>query len=140
MGHVHLVRSGGERRFGAADLLLQRLAHEQARLASLGLGGGERDDRALFFIGDANQTRGVAGLFLRFGVHERHRLAVPVDAVILRDRQVVGAGRLGLAHQRRRFIQLRRVAMRHHQDDAGRRFGGSDIDLNNAGRAQSSSI
>ena len=39
---VHLVRSGGKRGLGVADLLLQRLAHEQAGLRSLRLGGGER--------------------------------------------------------------------------------------------------
>jgi hypothetical protein len=44
--YVDLVRSGGEGGLGVADLLLQRLAHEQARLRSLGLSGGRRDDRA----------------------------------------------------------------------------------------------
>ena len=126
---VHLVRGGGKRRLCIADLLLQRLAHEQAGLASLGLGGGKRDDRVLLFIGNTDQTLGVVGLFLRLGEHERDRLAVPVDAVILHDGQIVGTGGLGLAHERRRFIEFRRVAMSHHEDDARRRLGRSDIDL-----------
>ena len=126
---IHLVRSGGERGLGVADLLLQRLAHEDAGLAALSLGGGERDDRALLFIGDADQGLRMLGLLLRLGEHDGDRLAVPVDAIILHDRQVVGTGRLGLAHERRRFIELRGVAMRHHQDDARRRFGRGGVDL-----------
>ena len=73
----------------------------------------------------------MVGLFLRLGEHNGDRLAVPVDAVILHDRQVVRTGGLGLAHERRRGIQLRGVAMRHHQDDARSRFGRSGIDLDN---------
>ncbi len=129
VGDIDLVRSSGERGLGVADLLLQRLAHEHAGLAALRLGGGERDDRALLFIGDADQALRMVGLLLRLGEHDGDRLAVPVDAVILHDRQVVGTGGLGLAHERRRFIQLRGVAMGHHQDDARRRFGRSGVDL-----------
>ena len=129
---VHLVRSGGKRSLGVADLLLQRLAHEQAGLASVRLGGGERDDRALLFISDADQGLRMLGLLLRLGEHNGDRLAVPVDAVILHDRQVVGTGRLGLAHERRRSIELWGVAMRHHQNDARRRFGRMRVDLDDA--------
>ena len=84
--------------------MLQRLAHEQAGLGSVRLGGGERDDRVLLFVDDANQALGVVGLLPSFGEHKGDRLAVPVDAVILHDRQVVGTGSLGLAHERGRRI------------------------------------
>ena len=126
---IHLVRSGGKRSLGVADLLLQRLAHEQAGLGSLRLGGGKRDDRVLLFISDADQGLRMLGLLLRLCEHNGDRLAVPVDAVILHDRQIVGTGGLGLAHEWRRFIELRRVAMSHHQDDARRRLGRFGVDL-----------
>ena len=82
-------------------MLLQRLAHEDAGFRSPGLGGGEFDDRVLLFIGDADQALSVVGLFLRLGEHEGDRLAVPVDAVILHDRHVIGTGGLWFAHERR---------------------------------------
>ena len=85
----------------------------------LALAAAERDDGVLLFIGDPDQAPRVLGLFLGLGEHDGDRLPVPVDAVILHDRQIVGTGGLRLAHERRRRIELRRVAMRHHQDDAG---------------------
>jgi hypothetical protein len=67
-------------------------------------------------------------LLLRLGEHDGDRLAVPVHAIILHDRQIVGTRGLRLAHERRRFIELRGVAMRHHQDDARRRLGCFGVD------------
>src|ERR1700733_14580637 len=84
---------------------------------------------ALLFISDANQTLRVLRLLLSLCEHKGDRLAVPVDTVVLHNRQIVGTRGLGLAHERRRPIEFRGVAMRHHQDDARRRLGRCGVDF-----------
>jgi hypothetical protein len=67
---IHLVRSGNESGLGVADLLPQRLAHEQPGLCSLRFGDGKQDDRILLFVNDADQCLRVLGLLLRLGEHD----------------------------------------------------------------------
>lgn len=128
---IHVVRSSGKGGLCVADFLLQRLAHEQAGFGSVRLRCGERNDRVLRFVSDADQALRVLGLFLGFGEHDRNRLTIPVHAVILHDRQIVRTGCLRLAHEGWRFVQFRGVAMRHHQHDTRGRLGRGHIDVNN---------
>ena len=83
-------------RLGVPDLELERLAHELARLGALRPWPWRRTSCRLRH---RNVTRisdcGVVRLLLRLGEHHGDRLAVPVDPVVLHDRQIVAAGRLG---------------------------------------------
>ena len=71
-------------------------------------------------IGDAHQRRGVARLFQRFSDDERNRLALMAYSVVLQHVQTLTY--LGIGSRLVRAIrEPRRVAMRQHSDDAGKR-------------------
>ena len=70
----------------------------------------------------------MVGLLLCLGQDDRDRLAVPVDAVVLHDRQVAAAGRLRRGQEQRRRLHPRGVAIGHHEHDAGRGLGGARVE------------
>ena len=64
----------------------------------------------------------MVGLLLRLGEHDRDRLAVPMDPVVLHHR-TLDHGRPALVavlRSRQRRLRPWRVLMGHHQHDAGR--------------------
>jgi hypothetical protein len=125
---VDVHRRGGQRLLGVADFHLQGLALEAGRRQALGPGRVQRGDGRLGQIGHADQRPGMVGLFLGLGQHQRHRLAVPVDLVVLEDRQLVAAGGLGRRHEQRHRLHLRRVLVAHHQHHAGRAFRAAGVE------------
>ena len=78
---------------------------------------------------DPDQRRRVIGLFLRFGEHHGDRLPfqrISVSCITgrcCRPRPSVGQA------DRRGRLHPRRVTMRHHQRDAGRRLGGRSVEV-----------
>ncbi len=108
----------------ASPIVVAAAGPGTARLGALRLGRGERRSSRLGRVGGADQGFGVVGLLLRFGQHDGDRLAVPVDAVVLHDRQVVAAsGRRRADMNTGMLLHARRVRVRHDQHDPGRRLG-----------------
>ena len=131
VGLVDAMVRGGQRLLGVADLEDGGLAEHGVRMARLGPGGGEIGDGRLGFIGHRDEPRRVVGLLLRLGQHDGHRLAVPVHGVVLHDGQVAAGHAVALAERFRR-LHPRRVAMGHHQGNAGRQLGGRRIQAGDA--------
>ena len=125
---IDLVRRRRQHRIRIADLVQQRLTHEQARLRTLRPGRSERGDGRFHRIGRDDQRLRVIGLLLRLGEHDRDRLAVPVDSVVLHDRQVRRPRRGRRRTEHRRRVHPWRVQVSHHRHDARRSLGRRGID------------
>src|ERR1700680_2821907 len=112
---IDLVRSGSQRRLGVANLALQRLAQKFSGLEPRGLRRRKLSRRRLCLINGAYERRRVVSLLLRLRENDGDGLSVPVDEVVLHDREIVATYRLGGRPMKRRPLQVRRVAVRHHQ-------------------------
>jgi hypothetical protein len=132
VGRVDLVQGIGQRALGVADFLLERFAHECARLRTVGLGRFQRGDRGLGEVGHADQRCGMVGLFLGRGQHQRQRLAVVIHPVVLEYRQAFAGHRLFRRQEQRHRFHGRRVLVGHHQHHAGRAFGGGAVERGDA--------
>ena len=123
---VDRCRRRRHRRFGIADVALERLTHRQPLGGAVRLGFVECGDRRFRLVGRADQRGGMIRLLLTVGQHQRDRLAVPVDSVVLHDRKIVAAAGSGVglvrAHHHGHGLHHRCVPMRHNQDDARDRF------------------
>ena len=134
VGLVDLDLGGRERSFGIAAPRLRR-----PRLALIGLllrrqnrlDAGDVGGPGFGRVGDAHQRRRVAGLFERFGDHERDRLALMAHPVVLEHVQALTD--FGVDDGLVRAIgKPRRVAMRQDRDDAGRPFRRRAVDGSDA--------
>jgi hypothetical protein len=120
------VRRVGQRGLSVADENLDRLADavRRARVCP----GLRESARRRGLVGDRDQRGGVVSLLLGFGQDHGDRLAVPVDAVVLHDRQVAAPGRPGRGQEQRRRLHPRGVAMGHDERHAGRGLGGARVE------------
>ncbi len=123
IGVVHFY--GGLRERGG------RIAFAEVGVAAAGSrfvlrGIVEARDRGCLRVAGAHQRRGVGRVLEGVGDDHRDRLTIVVHDVVLQHHEGAVAGAFALG------IDSRRVARRHHVDDAGRAAGRGDVDGSDA--------
>ena len=108
-----------QHRLRIADFEFRRLTDDILRQFGLRLQLVERQSRFLRVVFDVNQRCRLIGHFLRLGNHDRHRLPVPMDPLILKHRQIAHRRAASIGRHIVWCLHSGRVLVCHHGNDTG---------------------